>query len=124
MPDDKISFLPTSEIMTATALAKLREANNLEIFETIQEAYPAVSFPTIFSALSRMAFKGYVSVRTEERKPVRGGRARKYYKLTAAGEEALAANREIMVATIAMWQPQAAGSPSFPQILPSPAAKI
>lgn len=43
----------------------------------------------IYSALARLEQKGLVSFRISDPLPVRGGRARKYVHLTAAGSRAL-----------------------------------
>ena len=54
----------------------------------------------IYIALQRLEAKGFVSSRLGESTPERGGRARRYYELTAAG---LAVLRETRQAQLNMW---------------------
>jgi DNA-binding PadR family transcriptional regulator len=105
MPKKKWPLLTTAEILTLTAVAHLGEASNIQIFESIQAVYAQANFPTIYTALVRMTWKSYLVARTGDPQPTRGGRARKFYKLTTRGEEALAANQAILAATMAMHKP-------------------
>lgn len=53
-----------------------------------------LSVGATYTALSRLAVKGLLASRTTEPLPVRGGRSRREYRLTTAGREMLAAERE------------------------------
>jgi DNA-binding PadR family transcriptional regulator len=55
----------------------------------------------IHTALQRLEDKGLVTSQMGEPLPVRGGRARRYYRLTAAGVEALDQAR---TAVLRLWQ--------------------
>jgi PadR family transcriptional regulator, regulatory protein PadR len=50
----------------------------------------------IYSALARLEQKGYVSFTLSEPLPVRGGRARKYVRLTPAGARTLRSSTEAL----------------------------
>jgi DNA-binding PadR family transcriptional regulator len=64
----------------------------------------------IHTALQRLEDKGLVSSHMGEPLPVRGGRARRYYRLTAAGAAALAQARS---AAQRLWQaPELGWEPS------------
>jgi PadR family transcriptional regulator, regulatory protein PadR len=47
------------------------------------------SFGAIYTTLNRLEEKGYVSSRIGEATAVRGGRAKKYFAVTGAGQSAL-----------------------------------
>jgi DNA-binding PadR family transcriptional regulator len=47
------------------------------------------SVGAIYTTLERLAEKGLVSTRMSDPLPVRGGRARRHFKVTAAGQRAL-----------------------------------
>jgi PadR family transcriptional regulator, regulatory protein PadR len=98
-------LLTTSEALTLRANAQAGEATNVEIFELVRGLYPDANFPTIYTALVRMTLKGYLTARTGDPQPTRSGRARKFYKLTARGEEALEATEEILGAMMALRKP-------------------
>jgi DNA-binding PadR family transcriptional regulator len=55
----------------------------------------------IHTALQRLEDKGLVTSRMGEPLPVRGGRARRYYRLTAAGAQAL---EQARTAARRLWQ--------------------
>jgi DNA-binding PadR family transcriptional regulator len=105
MAKEKLPSLTNWEAVTLTAVGALGEANNVEIFDAVLEVCPDASFPTVYTALVRMTFRGYVAERTGESQPVRGGKARKYFKLTAQGERVLAATHDIFRASLSMWKP-------------------
>jgi PadR family transcriptional regulator PadR len=48
-----------------------------------------VAMGAVYATLARLGEKGYVTFRVSEPKPVPGGRARKYARLTPAGRHAL-----------------------------------
>lgn len=48
-----------------------------------------LSLPAVYITLDRMRAKGWVTVRTEEPEPGRGGKPRKFYALSPAGAELL-----------------------------------
>src|ERR1035437_10939677 len=52
------------------------------------------SVGAIYTTLSRLEVKGVLSSRTTEPLPIRGGRSRRQYRLTAAARTGLAAERE------------------------------
>ena len=54
------------------------------------------SFGAVYTTLDRMEAKGYVKSRTGEATPERGGRAKRYFKVTAAGAAVL--RRSVSVA--------------------------
>jgi len=50
-----------------------------------------VSLGAIYTTLARLEQKGYVLTRVGDPTPVRGGRRKKFYRVSAAGQRALAA---------------------------------
>ena len=59
-----------------------------------------VARPAVYIALKRLAAKGLVTSRVGDSTPVRGGRAKRYFKLTPAG---LRQVREARDAFVRMW---------------------
>lgn len=55
-----------------------------------------VTIGAVHTTLLRLEEKGFVRFRLSAPEPVRGGRARKFYRLTATGERALALSAEGM----------------------------
>jgi DNA-binding PadR family transcriptional regulator len=53
-----------------------------------------VSVGAVYTTLERLARKGYVSSRMGDATPERGGRAKRYFQIEAAGERAVHASRE------------------------------
>jgi PadR family transcriptional regulator PadR len=66
-----------------------------------QEAGRDVSLGAIYTALDRLSRKGLVSSELGEPTPVRGGRRKRQYELTPAGEESV---REIHLIRNRMWK--------------------
>ncbi len=60
-----------------------------------------VAAGAVYATLDRIEEKGLILSRLEEGTPVRGGRPRRYYRLTAAGVKAL---NESKTALEQMWQ--------------------
>src|SRR5438105_15966235 len=54
-----------------------------------------VSIGAVYTTLDRLERKGYVSSRTGEPTPERGGRAKRYFKIEAPGATALNESREV-----------------------------
>jgi len=59
-----------------------------------------VSRPAVYIALRRLEAKKLVTARLGEATPERGGRAKRYFTLTAAGHQALHSSR---TALLSMW---------------------
>ena len=60
-----------------------------------------VSAGAVYATLDRLETQGLLTSQVEEGTPVRGGRARRFYRLTSAGAAALAAARTTLEK---MWQ--------------------
>jgi DNA-binding PadR family transcriptional regulator len=60
--------------------------------EIARRAGRATSFGTVYTTLARLEEKGLVASRLGEPTPERGGRRKKYFRLTAAGARALRAS--------------------------------
>jgi DNA-binding PadR family transcriptional regulator len=61
----------------------------------------ATSYGAVYTTLSRLERKGYVSHALGESTPERGGRAKKYFSVEPAGRAALRASRQ---ALSVMWE--------------------
>ncbi|MGH7469199.1 MAG: PadR family transcriptional regulator [Longimicrobiales bacterium] len=57
----------------------------------------AITRGALYTTLARLEDKGLVRSRMSVPLPIRGGKARRYYRLTAAGQRAMAATRAEMV---------------------------
>lgn len=60
-----------------------------------------VSRGALYSCLNQLERKKYVSWRVDEPTPARGGHARRFYRVTADGLEALRTSRESL---LTLWQ--------------------
>lgn len=55
-----------------------------------------VSYGAVYTTLDRLERKGYVAHRMGDAAPVRGGRARKYFRVLPEGKAALRATRDAL----------------------------
>lgn len=77
------------------------QAYGIQVRRALQEeAGRALSVPTVYSALDRLEAKGFVTARTGEATPERGGRAKKLFRVAPAGLSAL---REARAMLDRMW---------------------
>jgi PadR family transcriptional regulator, regulatory protein PadR len=95
---------PLGEFETLVLMAILRLGENsaygVRIHLEIQErAKRRVALGALYTTLDRLERKGYVSSRVGEPTEVRGGRAKKYFKIEAHGASAL---RNAYTATVEM----------------------
>jgi DNA-binding PadR family transcriptional regulator len=91
------------EQMVLVALLRLdNRAYGMEIRREIQRRTGRdVSYGAVYTTLSRLEEKRYVSHELGEPTPERGGRARKYFRVEPAGTDALRATREALGV---MWE--------------------
>lgn len=87
----KGDFIGEFELYVMLALAHLGdEAYGVTIREEIEgRTSRTVSMGAVYATLGRLSDKALVRFRISDPLPVQGGRPRKYYRLTAAGERAL-----------------------------------
>ena len=92
------------ELFVLLALARLgREAYGVTVRREIEErGGRPVSIGAVYATLARLADKRYVESELSAPIAVRGGRSRRYYRLTADGERALSGS-------LGMLQRMAAG---------------
>jgi len=85
------------------AVARLgAEAYGAALQKMLEEtAGRSASIATIYVTLVRLEKKGYVTSRREGPTPVRGGKAKRYFRLTPKGVEAL---KESHAALERMWR--------------------
>jgi PadR family transcriptional regulator, regulatory protein PadR len=94
--------LRSLELTVLLAVARIGEeayglAIRRDVSERTQHDY---SVGAIYTTLQRLEEKGFVSSRTSDPLPVRGGRSRRQFKLTAAGQRAL---REAERVAASVW---------------------
>jgi DNA-binding PadR family transcriptional regulator len=91
MSMSKGRYLAEFELYVMLALARLEDtAYGVTIRQEIEErAGRPVSIGAVYATLGRLGDKGLVSFRTSDPLPVKGGRSRKYFRLTAGGQSAL-----------------------------------
>ena len=96
------SYLGEFEHVVLLAILRLGdEAYGVPVRGEIEEQTGrAVARGALYTTLDRMETKGYLSSRVGDPTPRRGGRARRYFAITAAGYAALRASRE---ALLNMW---------------------
>jgi len=96
--------LAAFEQLVLLALLSLEgdEAYGMNIRQILRDrAGRDVSVPTVYSALDRLESKGLVSSQLGQATAERGGRAKKLFRVEAAGLRAL---REVRQTLEAMWQ--------------------
>ena len=96
--------LAAFEQLVLLALLSLEgdEAYGMNIRQILRDrAGRDVSVPTVYSALDRLESKGLVSSQLGQATAERGGRAKKLFRVEAAGLRAL---REVRRTLEAMWQ--------------------
>jgi DNA-binding PadR family transcriptional regulator len=88
---EKRDFLGEFEELVLLAIMSLREnAYGVSIREVIEtRAERPTSYGAIYATLDRLEKKGYVRSSLGEATAERGGRAKKYYSLAAAGVKAI-----------------------------------
>lgn len=88
----KGDFLAEFELYVMLALARLDDsAYGVTVRKEIEERTGRpVSIGAVYATLGRLGDKDLVAFRTSDPLPVKGGRSRKYYRLTPKGQKALA----------------------------------
>jgi DNA-binding PadR family transcriptional regulator len=96
-------FLGDFEHVVLLALLRLgAEAYGTTIRREIElHTGRSVSVGALYTTLDRFERHGYVSSTLADPTPQRGGRAKRYFEVTAAGEKALRRSRDVLQR---MWQ--------------------
>jgi DNA-binding PadR family transcriptional regulator len=91
------------EQLVLLALLRLgNDAYGMEVREEIESRTGRdVSYGAVYTTLDRLEQKGFVTYRMGEATAERGGRARKYFKVSPAGVDALRDSRDALAV---MWQ--------------------
>lgn len=80
------AYLTELEDLVLRAVAKLEpDAYGIAVQNTILRAGREVDAPTVYRVLQRLEAGGILAPRDGPPRPVRGGRARRYYSLTEPG---------------------------------------
>ena len=104
-------YLGNFELMVMLALLRLGEnAYGVPISKEIEETGREVVLGSVYATLERLAEKGLVSSDLGESTAERGGRAKRYFRVTPKG---LREVRHAQAALKKLWQglPQLAGGP-------------
>ena len=104
----KGDFLGEFEIYVMLALAHLApEAYGVTIRQEITSRTGRdIAIGAVYATLSRLEEKGLVRYTLSDPLPVQGGRTRKHFTLTAAGERALAHATGMLARMQRGWRPQ------------------
>jgi PadR family transcriptional regulator, regulatory protein PadR len=104
----KGDFLGEFEMYVLLALAHLgREAYGMTIRQEIaRRTGRDTAIGTVYATLSRLEEKGFVAYDLSDPLPVPGGRARKQFTLTSAGERALAHSTRTLASMMRGWRPR------------------
>lgn len=99
----KGEFLGEFEQLVILALLRLGDAGyGMNVRRELERtAGRVVTFGTVYGTLDRLEEKGYVRSWHADPVPVRGGRARRYFRVEPEGELALARARDMMSR---MWE--------------------
>ena len=90
------------QLVLLAILHRDNDAYGMEVRSAIEERTGReVSYGAVYTTLDRLEKKGYVAHRMGEAKPVRGGRARKYFSVQPEGRAAL---RDTQEALQIMWE--------------------
>lgn len=94
----KGEFLGEFEQLVLLALLRLGdEAYGMSVRRELEDtAGRRVTFGTVYGTLDRLEEKGFVSSRHGDPDPVRGGRARRFFRVEPEGELALVRSRDMM----------------------------
>lgn len=94
----KRKFLGEFEQVVLLAVVQMKgEGYGLAIRREIEaRTGRAVSIGAIYATLERLETKGHVSSRPGESSPERGGRARRYFRISSEGGEALRRSRDLL----------------------------
>ena len=94
----KGTFLGEFEQMVLLAILRLADdAYGMTIRQEIEDRTDRnVTIGSIYAGLERLSAKGYLRSSVSGPEPIRGGRAKRTYRLTSAGEKALAHSRSMM----------------------------
>ena len=94
----KGEFLGEFEQMVILAILRLgSDAYGMTVRRELEHtAGRNVTFGTVYGTLERLETKGFVTSSHADPEPVRGGRARRYFRVEPAGELALARARDMM----------------------------
>jgi len=84
------------ELVLLSVRLGVHEASGLEIQEGLeQNAGRKVSLGAIYAALDRLTRKGFIDSWLGDPTPIRGGRRKRYYRVTPAGIRTLEETRRI-----------------------------
>jgi DNA-binding PadR family transcriptional regulator len=94
----KGAFLGEFEQMVLLAILRLEDnAYGMTIRQEIESRTDRnVTIGAIYAALERLSSKGHLRSSVSGPEPIRGGRTKRTYSLTAAGEKALGHSRSMM----------------------------
>lgn len=87
------------QIVLLSVMAAGEQAYGRAVLRTVQENLGtgrSVSAGAVYATLDRLEAEGLIRSRLEQGTPARGGRARRFYRLTARGNKALAEARAVL----------------------------
>jgi len=98
----KGDYLGEFEQITLLAVLRLgKNAYGVTVWEEIEERTGrSVMIGAVYATLERLESKRYISSRIGDPTPARGGRAKRYFKITAQGAAALERSRRMLAS---MW---------------------
>lgn len=106
----KGAFLGEFEIYVLLAVSGLgQDAYGIAIRQTIEDRTGRdVAIGAVYATLGRLEDKGLVAHSVSQPQPVQGGRSRKYFRLTAAGQRSLDHSTSMLSRMMAGLRPAAA----------------
>lgn len=70
-------------------VAGAHETYGQPVADAVEDILPGTHFASVYSALESLTTSGHLTTRWSEPRAVSGGKARKYYRITAKGQNAL-----------------------------------
>jgi DNA-binding PadR family transcriptional regulator len=98
--NDDVHLGELEQVVLLAVLRRDGEAYAVPLLEDLAAAGRRLTRGALYTALERLEQKGLLRSRLGESLPERGGRARRYYAVSAAGLRALGASRRTL---LALW---------------------
>lgn len=109
----RAAYLGELELTVLLTLDRLgTDAYGMAVYdEIVRVTGREISAPTVYITLARLEKKGYARARVGAPTAERGGRARRFYRITKAGRSALTRSKRMLSQ---LWEPAPTGTSRQP----------
>ena len=102
---ERTNLLTTLEVgVIKSVIALGDDAYGVTVFNAIRSINHSLAFASVYTALERLTWKGYLEARLGDPQPARGGRAKKFYRVTDRGMKALNATLKFVTSDIVVTE--------------------